>query len=103
MKFDMTMPCDACPFLATANMKRAFTLRRLSEFASAAFHCHKTGIIDEDDEDSSGDFVATANSSHCAGMLIFLEKRGRPNQMMRIGERLGMYDSRKLDMSANVR
>lgn len=40
---------------------------------------------------------------HCAGALIFLEKRYRPNQLMRISERLGMYDRTKLDMKAKVR
>jgi hypothetical protein len=42
------------------------------------------------------------NESHCAGALILLEKLGRPSQMMRISERLGMYDPRKLDMTAPV-
>jgi hypothetical protein len=39
---------------------------------------------------------------HCAGALIFLEKREEPHQMMRICERLGMYDRTKLNMNANV-
>jgi hypothetical protein len=35
--------------------------------------------------------------------LIFNEKREQPHQMMRICERLGMYDMTKLDMEADVR
>jgi hypothetical protein len=97
MKYTMTAPCDECPFLDTPNMQRGFTLRRLAEFASGQFPCHKTA--DNTDEG----FTANANSVHCAGALIFLEKRELPNQMMRICERLGFYDASKLDMEANVR
>jgi hypothetical protein len=35
--------------------------------------------------------------------LIYLEKRQQPHQMMRIAERLGLYDYRQLDMQAPVR
>lgn len=93
----MTTPCDECPFLKS--MRHGFTIRRLFEHASGEFACHKTCEVDEDD----GTFQATDNSPHCAGALIFLEKRGRPHQMMRIAERLGMYDRRKLNMGADVR
>lgn len=98
MKYDLSNPCDECPFLT--KMANAFTLRRLhSLLGEGAFHCHKTGTTDEED----GDFVPTDGSSHCAGALIFLEKRERPNQMMRIAERLRLYDRRKLNMKAPVR
>jgi hypothetical protein len=80
-------------------MAHGFTLRRLEEFASGEFHCHRTGR--QDDED--GDFVPTEDSLHCAGALIFLEKRQRSHQMMRICERLGFYDRTKLHMEADVR
>lgn len=99
MKYTMTQPCDACPFLNTPNMKRGFSLRRLKEFASGQFPCHQTA--DADNEDS--EYRATEKSVACAGALIFNEKRNMPNQMMRICERLGMYDASKLDMKANVR
>jgi len=91
-----------CPFLNTANMRQSFTITRLREFASGAFPCHKTAAVDEDDE-GSGEFIANDNSLHCAGALIFNEKRDAPNQMMRICERLGFYDRTKLDMTAKVR
>jgi len=39
---------------------------------------------------------------HCAGALILLEKLEQPSQMMRIAERLRMYDARQLDMDAPV-
>lgn len=72
---------------------------RLLEFAQGAFHCHLTGETDEE----TSELVPTAESKHCAGALIFLEKRDRPNQMMRISERLGLYDRTKLNMDAPVR
>lgn len=72
MKYSMTTPCDACPFLDTPQMKRGFKLSRLK-------------------------------SVHCAGALIFNEKRGYANQMMRICERLEFYDASKLNMEAKVR
>ena len=97
MKYTMTSPCDECPFLDTPQMKRGFTLRRLTDFANGQFPCHQTANSD------SGEFVATDKSVHCAGALIFNEKRGYANQMMRICERLGFYDASKLDMEANVR
>lgn len=98
MKYSMTSPCDACPFLNTPNMKRGFTIQRLKQFASGAFPCHQTAKADEE-----GDYQATGKSVHCAGALIFNEKRNQPNQLMRIMERLGAYDRRKLDTKSNVR
>jgi hypothetical protein len=100
MDYTMTAPCDQCPFLK--KMSRGFRLQRLEEFAAGAFPCHKTA--DEvETEDGGVEFHANANSKHCAGALIYNEKRGRANQMMRIVERLGLYDASKLNMSAKVR
>lgn len=97
MKYTMTEPCDSCPFLT--KMKRGFSIGRLREFSFGAFPCHKTCDSSED----SGDFIANKTSVACAGALIFLEKRGAPSQMMRIAERLGFYDRRKLNMKSDVR
>lgn len=93
----MTDPCDACPFLDNEQMRRRFTVKRLREFASGEFPCHQTANGD------SGEFKATEKSIHCAGALIFNEKRNQPHQMMRICERIGMYDMKKLNMDASVR
>jgi len=54
------------------------------------FVCHKTGV-----EDDEGGIVGTDKSMHCAGFLIFREKIEKPSQMMRICERIGVYDARK--------
>lgn len=102
MKYSMTVPCDACPFLNTPQTRHGFSISRLKEFASGEFPCHKTAEYREGDDGNEG-FHASDKSVHCAGALIFNEKRNTPNQMMRICERLGFYDARTLDMKANVR
>lgn len=100
MKFTRTEPCKKCPFLKS--MAHAFTIPRLKEFASnGLFPCHLTAKVDESKEDAG--YEATAKSVVCAGMLIFNEKRKKPNQMMRICERLRQYDYRKLKMDSPVR
>lgn len=63
------------------------------------FPCHKTTV---DNESEDGGMHATDESLHCAGALILKEKLGESSQMMRICERLGMYDHKKLDMDAPV-
>lgn len=98
MKYTMTTPCAECPFLVS--MAHGFTIKRLSEFAPNEFACHKACDVDEEE----GTFVAKSDDTpHCAGALIFNEKRNRPHQMMRIAERLGLYDYTKLNMKAEVR
>ena len=94
MKYTMTTPCDACPFTM-----KGFSLRSLKTHASGEFACHQTCEVDED----TGNYEPDDNSVHCAGALIFLEKRNIPHQMMRICERLGKYDASKLNMKAKVR
>lgn len=99
MKYTMTTPCDLCPF--RNDEKRLYVHpSRLLEMAAGEFCCHKTGEHYEDDEVS--EIRPTKNSQHCAGALIFCEHTNQPHQMMRIAERLGMYDRRKLDMTAPV-
>lgn len=78
-------------------MAHGFSLSRLTQFARGEFPCHQTA------DDESGEYLPTEKSIHCAGALIFNEKRDRPHQMMRIYERLGMYDRTQLNMDAPVR
>lgn len=96
MKYNLHKPCEECPFLVGAR----FEEDRLEEFASGEFPCHMQSEIDD-----KGHFVPRDNgkTNHCAGALIYLEKRNAPHQMMRICERLSVYDRSKLDMAANVR
>lgn len=95
MNYAMTEPCDECPFLIGSG----FTYRSLVEYASGEFACHKACKIDEE----TSTYVPRSDKTpHCAGALIFLEKQDKPHQMMRILERLGMYDRTKLNMDAPV-
>lgn len=96
MKYTMAEPCQECPFLR--KNAKSYGLRKLNMFASGEFACHKTCEID----DEEGVFNPKDNSLHCAGALIFLEKREQPHQMMRICERLGFYDRSKLKMDCAV-
>jgi hypothetical protein len=103
MKYDLKTPCGKCPF----RKDRPFHLGsgRVREIQAGLvrgeFPCHKT-TIDVDGEDGSGGRTSVPGSKHCAGALILLEKLAQPSQMMRIAERLGMYDRRALKMDAPV-
>ena len=97
MNYTLTSPCADCPFLA--KFRKGYTVKQLEGYASGEFACHKTCDVD----DEEGAFKPRQGSVHCAGALIYLEKRNRSTQMMRICERLGMYDHTKLDMDAKVR
>lgn len=100
MKFDLKKPCRDCPF--RSDIAGYLTKARVHEIIESisrgqkTFSCHKTN------DTSGSETVETRNSQHCAGAMIFLEKNGAPNQMMRIAERLGMYDHTKLHMDAPV-
>lgn len=94
MNYKMTTPCDACPFLIGSG----FTFKSLAMHARGEFGCHKACDLNED----SGHYEPHEKTPHCAGALIFLEKRDKPHQMMRICERIGVYDRSKLDMNAPV-
>lgn len=95
MHYDMIKPCNNCPFKRDGFIP--LRAERVEEIASGmlcsqghTFACHKT--TQHDDEDTR----VVGSSKHCAGALIFAEKNGTATQMMRIVERLGMYDARKL-------
>lgn len=95
MHYKMTEPCDKCPY----RVGSGFKLPSLVRHASGEFPCHKAcdlggdGLYREKPNDES---------PHCAGALIFLEKQGKPHQMMRINERFGFYEPSKLNMDAPV-
>lgn len=93
MNYKLTKPCNECPFLIGSG----FTFAQLLRYASGEFACHKACALKEGVFQARGD-----KTPHCAGALIFLEKRNQPHQMMRICERIGYYDRTKLDMHANV-
>lgn len=105
MKFDMVRPCDSCPFCP--GRFRGLRADRITEIvealqSGATFACHKTTIDNED-----GDYIPSAEERFCGGATVMLEKAQDPeqaphNQMLRIAERMGWYDHRKLDMTSPV-
>jgi hypothetical protein len=100
--FALKTPCDECPF--RTDITFYLNPDRKQEIADAllgdqTFACHKTVIHDEDDGEA---VCGNPGERHCAGAAIMLEKIDRPNQLMRIGERIGMYDRTAIDMQAPV-
>jgi hypothetical protein len=109
MNFTMKKPCADCPFRSD----KVFPLhpdraRSILDglLSGGTFSCHKTVDYDRGDEDDEMEdddcHIPSAEEQHCAGATILLEKLNRPNQMMRISERLGFYDRTKLDMEAPI-
>lgn len=101
-EFALVRPCAHCPFRedVPGYLRRARAVEIARSLAEGAtFPCHETTVADPEDESEN---VATEDSSFCAGALICLEKEGDANQVMRVAERLGLYDARRLDMGAPV-
>ena len=103
MNFNLTAPCKDCPF--RNDIEPFLTKGRAQEIVEGitdlqgTFACHKTTKPSDDDD---CEMLVVKKSEHCAGAMILLEKLNQPNQLMRIAERLSMYDRRKLDMDAPV-
>ena len=88
MKFNMTSPCNDCPFVKGSATNTTLRQGRIEGIvrdlrAGMTFQCHKTLNFKRDKHE------------HCAGAMLYLERENSPNQMMRIAERLGLYDHRK--------
>lgn len=103
----MTKPCKNCPF-RTDSLEGWLGNNRASEISNSltvedkTFPCHKTVDYDSQDDDEAFSGVLTNETQHCAGALIMLEKMNKPNQMMRIAERLGLYNRTKLKMDSPI-
>lgn len=92
MKYTQTTPCNQCPFLK--KFSHGYSMQRLIQLALIPdFPCHKTCVVDDDDEKQ--EFTATENSIACAGAMIFLAKR---KDKFYYG-----FDDSKLNMKAKVR
>ena len=98
--YRLIRPCAHCPFRTdvTAYLHPERVLEIERSLIRSEFPCHET----TGSEDENGNRRAGEDEAHCAGALILLEKLERPSQMMRIAERIGMYDRKKLDLSAPV-
>jgi hypothetical protein len=99
MKYTLKRPCAECPFRKAGGVK--VTRGRAVEIANsldrAEFPCHKTVDHSVNTEGDVG-----PDSEHCAGALLMLEAEGAPSQMMRICERLGIYDRNALDQASSA-
>lgn len=100
MNYRMTTPCSECPYTMTSAQ---YSDRQLRAHATGEFPCHKASHLVEMPDGSSEFHAPSDETPHCAGVLIYLEKRNAPHQMMRIAERLGLYDRTKLNMQAVTR
>lgn len=101
--YGLTTPCHDCPF--RNDIRPFIRSERVWEIQEGLvrgeFPCHKT-TEHRDDEEGEPEYVPTDGEIHCAGALILMEKLGESSQMMRISERLGLYDRTKLNMAAPV-
>ena len=102
MKYDLHRPCKDCPFRSDKEPFIAPSRAREILTGGAEFACHMTVKYGEEVDEEGEEIANMSASQHCAGVLILLEKEERPHQMMRICERIGIYDARKLDMDAPV-
>lgn len=99
MNYTMTKPCNNCPFLRSGGIR--LHPERVEEIAGGMldsqgiqFPCHKS--VEHSDDDDGENHIPQADEVHCAGALIFAEKNNTATQMMRIAQRLRMYDPRTL-------
>lgn len=100
MSFCNTRPCSNCPFRTDIDFY--LPVSRVREIVRSlendkSFACHKTTEFDDE-----GEVLHGKKTQHCAGAAIMLEHMESPNQMMRIMERVGGYDMRKMEMDSPV-
>lgn len=102
--FKLKRPCKNCPF--RSDIDKYLRPERVAEIAEslydgAEFPCHETTEHFEG-EDGWEERLVTSTSAFCAGALITMEKEGFSNQMVRIGERLGLFNVEDLKMDSPV-
>lgn len=96
-RYSLRTPCAKCPFRTDVDpylrAGRAEEIAR-SLHEGAEFPCHETTVTVET-EDGDTARVEGPRSRFCAGAMATMEREGNPNQMLRIAERLGLYDQEK--------
>jgi hypothetical protein len=105
MNFDLVRPCGDCPFrsdrLAYIRAERVREIlgggKGKKWWPASSFPCHKTIEYGEGDR---AHIPQTAQQ--CAGVMIILHREGRHNDAMQLGERFGMWDPSRLDLTAPV-
>lgn len=83
--FELKKPCKDCPFIKGGVMNQSLSEGRIEGIQKdllrdKSFPCHKTVDYEKGSKEEE---------QHCAGAMLWLYKKGRPNQIMRIGERFG--------------
>lgn len=105
MKFDLSKPCQNCPF--RTDIKGYLRPERIAEITDSVlagefFGCHKSTILVPDPNDEGcEDRGIGEDTQECAGAAIFAAKHGRSSQISRIVERIGGKVA-ELDMSQPV-
>lgn len=105
MKFDLTTPCNECPFrndghpfgLAEERVWEILGGNDDHPWPTPSFACHKTCAYD-----NSGNGRSHYKTQQCAGVMIILTREDRFNDIMQVAERLGVWRRSDLDMSAPV-
>jgi hypothetical protein len=103
--YALTTPCAKCPF--RSDVEPYLQLERAQEIAAnlrdtGVFHCHKTTDLDGGFDDDSGEYTPSGQEQQCAGATILQEHDGQLGQMLRIAERIGVYDRNRMDLDAPV-
>lgn len=88
--FERVKPCKTCPFLTGGEGLRHLGTDRAAEIVHSVRDRQETFTCHDDLPKPE------SKRQHCVGVMLMLEKINRPNQMMRICERMGMYDRTKL-------
>jgi hypothetical protein len=89
--FDLKAPCADCPFLKAGGIRltppRARQVARyFTDTQGGTFPCHKTVKATDDDDEAR---PMRRGEQLCMGGILFADRLGRANQMVRIGERTG--------------
>lgn len=87
--FDLKRPCINCPFRKGVGENFILPEARIDEIMSAdAFQCHKTVEYGQDNYGNQT-YDQGDKPQQCAGLMAVLHREGKPNQIMRIAERVG--------------
>lgn len=105
MKFDLTSPCNECPFrndgvpfgLAEERVWEILGGNDAHPWPTPSFPCHKTLHYD-----NGGKGRAHYKSQQCAGVMIILTRENRLNDILQVAERLGVWRRSDLDMTSPV-
>lgn len=94
--FNLKQPCVECPFVKGSMTNQSLSENRMKDIVNdilvkdLSFQCHKTIKLSLDKHE------------HCAGAILYLERENKPNQIMRIAERIGRYNKTEMKECPNL-